>query len=77
MTTMGYIEYDAERRQLMVCVEGNMWVKSGAESMDDIEGLNLKDRDQEKAFVAAAAPGGEGLEKYGFELQRGSMTIVG
>lgn len=66
---MGSLEYDADNRRLLVWVDGNGWVMENADGLK-VEGVDLNDDAQRMEFIKAAAPGGEGLEKYGFKPMR-------
>lgn len=72
----GNLEYEAETRKLILYVEGNTWVKENAEGLEDIPGLNVADQEERTAFMKAAAPGGEGIQSFGFELVRGSLPMT-
>ncbi len=60
----GEMEYNFDRREIVVSVGGNVWRKQTDDPKDI--GYERSDRQAEAAFVKAAAPGGEGLERYGY-----------
>jgi hypothetical protein len=72
----GTLEYDAETHCLYVYVNGNSWVKKDAAGVDDIPELNVADEAARTEFLRAAAPGGAGIQKYGFEPVRISLPIT-
>jgi hypothetical protein len=74
--TSGSIEYFDGK--ITVWVEGNMWTKQ-ARGLDEA-GIDLNDQEAVAAFTKAAAPGGKGLEAYGYKpmrMQLGSSQTSG
>ena len=62
------ISYYVDSHTAVVWVEGNEWVKHDVNGLtvEDI-GFDLNNSEQSGAFIDAGAPGGTGLESYGFE----------
>lgn len=64
----GSIEYDSERQEIVVWVEGNMWRKK-ADGLGEA-GVDLASQTAVAEFTRKAAPGGAGLEALGYERAR-------
>jgi len=71
MMVSGSIEYILDTSKIVVWVDGNLWEKK-AKGLDEA-GVDLNDNEAVSAFTKAAAPGGGGLEKWGYERVR--MTL--